>query len=257
MKLTPISPGEFLMGSPANDKEANDSEKPQHRVRISRPFYLGVHEVTQAEYLSVMGQNPSVFSSNGRGKDRVAGRSTARYPVENVSWLDAVKFCNKLSEKGGRKPFYEIDGEKVRVPDWNGTGYRLPTEAEWEFACRAGGASRYYFGDDPSVIGRYAWFRDNSRGTTQPVGLLRPNHFGLYDMLGNAWEWCGDTPSAYDKRKDPIMIDPHVLNNEESHVFRGAAYPHEPGGMRNAERAFDPATYRADDVGFRVARSME
>ena len=136
MKLTPILPGEFRMGSPADDKEANDSEKPQHRVRISRPFYLGVHEVTQAEYLKVMGENPSFFSANGRGQDWVAGRSTARYPVENVSWLDAVKFCNKLSEKEGWKPFYEIDGEKGARPglerdglspaDRGRVGIRLP-----------------------------------------------------------------------------------------------------------------------------------
>ncbi len=257
MKLTPILPGEFLMGSPADDKEALDWEKPQCRVRITRPFYLGVHEVKQADYLSVMGENPSFFSSNGQGKDQVAGRLTARYPVENVSWLDAVRFCNKLSEKEGRKPFYEIGGEKVQVPNWSGTGYRLPTEAEWEYACRAGGTSRYYFGDDPSVLGRYAWYKDNSGESTQPVGLLRPNDSGLHDMLGNVWEWCGDTPASRDRFKDQLIIDPHVLNNDEAHFFRGAAYPHDPGGMRNAQRAANLATYRASDVGFRVARSME
>ncbi len=206
MKLALIPAGEFMMGSPADDKDARDWEKPQHRVRITRPFYLGVHEVKQAEYLSVMGVNPSVFSAKGQGQDRVVGRSTAHYPVENVSWLDAVRFCNTLSEKERLKPFYQIDGETVRVPDWSGTGYRLPTEAEWESACRAGATSRYYFGDDPSVIGRYAWFKDNSGGTTHPVCLLRPNDSGLYDMLGNVWEWCGDTYVTYENRKDKLNI---------------------------------------------------
>ena len=137
MTLKLIPAGEFFMGSPTTTWSRAATRSPQHRVRITKPFYLGVHEVTQAQYEAVMGKNPSHFSTNGRGKDRVAGESTDRYPVENVSWLDAIQFCNKLSEKEGKKPFYEIDGEDIRVPDWNGPGYRLPTEAEWEYACRA------------------------------------------------------------------------------------------------------------------------
>ena len=129
-------------------------------MRISKPFYLGVYEVTQAQYEAVMGNNPSYFSANGGGKDKVAGQSTGQHPVEKVSWLDAVIFCNKLSEREGRKPFYEIDGEEVRVPDWNGPGYRLPTEAEWEYACRANASTptRYSFGDDAAELGEYGWF---------------------------------------------------------------------------------------------------
>ena len=137
MKLALIPAGEFTMGSPDSDRDADPGEKPQHQVRITRSFYLGVHEVTQAQYVAVMGVNPSWFSANGGGKDRVAGQSTDRHPVESVSWLDSVKFCNKLSEKEGLKMFYEMNGIIVRVPDWNGLGYRLPTEAEWEYACRA------------------------------------------------------------------------------------------------------------------------
>ena len=137
MTLKLIPAGEFMMGSPDNDKDAGIEEKPQHRVRISKSFYLGVYEVTQAQYKAVMGNNPSYFSPNGDGKDKVAGQSTDQYPVEGVSWFDAVSFCNKLSDKEGRRPFYEIDDKYVRVPDWNGPGYRLPTEAEWEYACRA------------------------------------------------------------------------------------------------------------------------
>ncbi len=137
MTLNLIPAGEFMMGSPDNDKNAGSEEKPQHRVRITWPFYLGVYEVIQAQYKAVMGNNPSYFSANGGGKGSVAGQSTERYPVENISWLDAVKFCNKLGEMEGRAAFYEIDGENVHVPDWNRPCYRLPTEAEWEYACRA------------------------------------------------------------------------------------------------------------------------
>src|SRR5208337_4960709 len=175
MKLARIEPGSFLMGS--TDGTGLEDEHPQHEVRITRPFDLGVTEVTQAQYEAVMDSNPSWFASTGQGKDKVAGQSTSQHPVENVSWLDAVRFCNKLSEKEGRKPFYEIDGEKVQVPDWSGTGDRLPSEAEWEFACRAGGTSRYYFGDEPGLLGSYAWFKDNSGGRTHPVGLLKANDF--------------------------------------------------------------------------------
>ena len=139
-----------------------------------------------------MGNNPSFFTANGRGKDRVPGQSTDRHPVEQVGWLDAVKFCNKLSEREGIAPFYEIDGCKVTVADWNRPGYRLPTEAEWQYACRANTSTRYPFGDDAARLGEYGWFSGNSGDKTHPVGEKRPNGFGLYDMLGNVSERCWD-----------------------------------------------------------------
>ncbi len=189
MKLKLIPAGEFKMGSPDTDKEAGIEEKPQHRVRISKSFYLGVYEVTQAQYK--MENNPSAFSPNGDGKDKVAGQSTDQYPMEGVSWFDAVIFCNKLSAKEGRRPFYEIDDKDVRVPDWNGPGYRLPTEAEWEYACRANASTptRYSFGDDAAQLGEYGWFQFNS-SRPHPVGRKKPNGFGLHDMHGNVSEWC-------------------------------------------------------------------
>ena len=136
MKFVLIPAGQFMMGSPDNDVEAFKNEKPQHLVRITRPFYLAIHEVTQAEYESFMGNNPSHFSATGSGGPKVAGQPTAQHPVEQVSWLDAVAFCNILSEKEGLKPFYELEAGTARVRDWAEPGYRLPTEAEWEYACR-------------------------------------------------------------------------------------------------------------------------
>jgi len=178
--LKRIPAGAFQMGSP--DGIGRDEEHPQHEVRITRPFYLDVTEVTQAQYEVVMGINPSYYSATGDGKDKVAGQSTGQHPVEEVSWLDAVKFCNKLSELEGRKPFYEIDGETVRVPDWRAPGYRLPTEAEWEYACAGA----------PGDLAEFAWSDMNSSRrhtrrwpeTSQPVRALRHAGKRLGVVLG-------------------------------------------------------------------------
>ena len=143
-----IPAGEFLMGSMDEDKDAKIDEKPQHPVRITRPFYLGVHEVTQGQYQKVMGENPSHF----KGSDDL--------PVEQVTWLDAAKFCNALSELERRDPHYWIESGRVTVV--GGDGYRLPTEAEWEYACRAGTQTLYYFGDDPKAFPSFAWLAENS-----------------------------------------------------------------------------------------------
>jgi formylglycine-generating enzyme required for sulfatase activity len=143
MRLKLMPAGEFMMGTPESDNPTMSHESPQHKVRITKPFYLGVYEVTQAEYARVMGENPSRF------KD-------ASNPVEQVSWDDATEFCRKLSAKEGKT-------------------YRLPTEAEWEYACRAGTTTRYSFGDDWARLGEYAWYGANSRQETHPVGEKKPN----------------------------------------------------------------------------------
>jgi serine/threonine-protein kinase len=161
MTLKLIPAGTFMMGSSNEmDAQADDNEMPRHEVRISWAFYLGVTEVTQGQYRAVTGESPSHF----KGSDDL--------PVEQVSWLDAVRFCNALSVKEGLTPFYRIEGDEVSVPDWKGAGYRLPTEAEWEYAVRAGpgGAGVYSFGDDASQLGRYAWYDANSENKTHPVG---------------------------------------------------------------------------------------
>ena len=172
MKLVLIPAGEFLMGSP--EGEGYLVEHPQHRVRITKAFYLGTCEVTQEQYERVMGSNPSCFCKNGSGKDQVSGQDTGSFPVEMVSWEDAVEFCRRLSE---------LPGEKSA-----GRVYRLPTEAEWEYACRAGSSGRYGFGDQERGLGEHGWFSDNSHGKTHPVGQKKPNAWGLYDVHGNVWE---------------------------------------------------------------------
>jgi serine/threonine protein kinase len=169
MQLVGIEPGEFLMGSPESDTGAFSDEKPQHRVRITKAFSLGIHEVTQGQYQAVMGETPSSF----KGSDDL--------PVENVSWLDAIKFCNRLSEREQRVAYYRIDGADFEVA--GGNGYRLPTEAEWEYACRAGSATVYPFGNDAGNLGEHAWYDSDSASKTHPVGQKRPNAWGLYDML--------------------------------------------------------------------------
>jgi formylglycine-generating enzyme required for sulfatase activity len=244
MKLARIEPGSFLMGS--TDGTGYEDEHPQHEVRITRPFYLGVTEVTQAQYEAVMDSNPSWFASTGQGKDKVAGQSTSQHPVENVSWLDAVKFCNKLSELEGRKPFYEIDEGTARVPDWKASGYRLPTEAEWEYAC----------GGDPADLNEHAWFGGNSGSVTHPVGKKLTNRFGLHDMHGNVWEWCWD---AYDKDyyKQSPPDDPPGPSQASSRVFRGGSWFSDPRGCRSAIRSGSVPDDRIISLGFRLAAVQE
>ncbi len=254
MTLKLIPAGEFMMGSPDNDKDAGSDEKPQHRVRISKSFYLGVYEVTQAQYKAVMGNNPSSFPPNGDGKDKVAGQSTDQYPVDSVSWFDAVNFCNKLSAKEGRRPFYEIDDKYVRVPDWNGPGYRLPTEAEWEYACRANASTptRYSFGDDAAQLDEYGWFQVNS-SRTHPVGRKKPNGFGLHDMHGNVWEWCWDWygEGYYKQSREDDPTGP-AARVGLSRVFRGGGWTVGPRFVRSASR-FGREPDARGSLGFRLA----
>ncbi len=153
--------------------------------------------------------------------------------MEDVSWLDAVNFCNKLSDKEGLKPFYEIDGDGVRVADWSRPGYRLPTEAEWEYACRANAPTRYSFGDDATSLGEFAWYDGNSGSKTHPVGEKRPNGFGLFDMHGNVWEWCWDGCDAY---KASRVDDPTGLDGAALRVIRGGSWVNDARVVRGVPR---------------------
>ena len=189
-----IPPGTFRMGSPTNEVDRYDWEGPQTAVTISRGYWMGKYEVTQGEYLAVMGSNPSWF--NGvRDDERDYGTDLTR-PVESVSWDDATAYCAALTER-----------ERLAGRIGTNSVYRLPTEAEWEYACRGWTSTRFSYGDDPGYtnLTDYAWYCDNSGGQTHPVGQKLPNPWGLYDMHGNVWEWCQDWCGDY---PGGIAVDP-------------------------------------------------
>ncbi len=244
IKLKLIPAGKFLMGSAKDDRDEvlkpNDDEFPQHEVRITRPFYLGVTEVTQGQYRAITGESPSNF----KGSDDL--------PVEQVSWLDAVKFCNALGAKEGRPAFYRINGDTVTVPDPKAPGYRLPTEAEWEYACRAGRTTRFSFGDDAADLGSFAWVDSNSDSKTHAIGQKRPNAFGLYDMHGNVWEWCGDWYDANYYAQSPAQ-DPPGAATASVRVIRGGSWYGNPRDARSAIRNWITPANRHIFLGFRLA----
>ncbi len=221
LEMVGLPAGQFLMGSPDSDPDARDNEKPQHQVKVNS-FAIGKYPVTQAQYQAVMGTNPSRFQNNPQN------------PVEDVSWNDAQAFCQKLSQITGKT-------------------YRLPTEAEWEYACRAGTTTRFYFGDDANQLGDYAWYKGNSQQTTHPVGQKKPNAWGLYDMSGNVWEWCED--NWHDSYKSAPSDGSAWLKNgnDNRSPLRGGSWYNVPANCRSAYRNF---TYRPDysliNDGFRV-----
>jgi formylglycine-generating enzyme required for sulfatase activity len=217
MKLVLIRPGKFMMGSPDSEKGRVDNEGPQHEVTISKPFYMGVTEVTQAQYEAIMSANPSTFKGETN-------------PVENVSCNDATAFCKKLAEKTRQ-------------------AVRLPTEAEWEYACRAGSKNKFCFGDADEGLGDYAWYHANSGGMTHPVGQKKPNAWGLYDMHGNLWEWCSDWYAQnYAHAK---AVDPQGPASGMFRVLRDGSWRCGPELCRSADRGggLSPS---GGDYGFRV-----
>ena len=226
-----------MMGSPEDDKEASNNEKPAREVKITRGFYLGETEVTQGQYKVVTGESPSKF----QGSDDL--------PVEEVSWHDAVRYANALSVKDGLTPFYQIEGQNVTVPAWKGEGYRLPTEAEWEYACRGRNPGRFGFGDDTSALGEYAWFDGNSGRKTHEVRQKRENGYGLFDMHGNVYEWCWDGYAD----KLPGGVDPRGVESASDRVFRGGCLS---GDARSANRVRNSPESRDDILGLRPARGQ-
>jgi hypothetical protein len=177
VKLAWIAPGTFTMGSPAGEVDRDPDEGPQTLVTLTRGFFMGRYEVTQGEYLAVMGNNPSIFSTNnGFAED-------PSRPVESVSWDNATAYCAALTQR-----------ERLAGRIGTNAVYRLPTEAEWEYACRGWTSTRFSYGDDIGYtnLTNYAWYHDNCGGRTHPVGQKLPNLWGLYDMHGNVWEWCQD-----------------------------------------------------------------
>ncbi|TVS21096.1 MAG: formylglycine-generating enzyme family protein [Planctomycetaceae bacterium] len=251
MKLRLIPPGEFMMGSPEWDEEGRESkEGPQHLVRITRPFYFGVYEVTQGEYERVMGTNPSAFSQEGARSEWVSGMDTSRFPVDQVSWEEAVEFCRRLSAL----PAERSAGRK----------YRLPTEAEWEYACRAGTTTPFHFGSvlDGQQANCNASFPYGTRGEGRwlgrptAVGSYRPNGFGLFDMHGNVREWCADWADWadwYDPHYYAIspVNDPTGPSSGWIHVSRGGSWSDIARSCRSAARN------EGTSAGFRVCYGVE
>ena len=233
-----VKAGTFTMGSPTNEKDRYSDER-QHTVRISKDFYISKYEVTQGEYRSIMGTNPS-DTDGGLGNNN---------PVNRVSWYDAVEYCNKRSEREGLTPAYTINGNNVT---WNKTanGYRLPTEAEWEYAARGGqkaGSYNIYAGSDN--IDNVAWYISNSGGKTHPIGQKQANELGIYDMTGNVWEWCwdwyGDYPSG-------SVTDPSGPSSGEYRVLRGGSWDSYNHRCRAAARLWLGSVSSDNSNGFRL-----
>ena len=213
------------MGSPASEAGRDSDEGPQRRVNIAR-FELGKTEVTQGQWKAVMGSNPSHFAACGD-----------ECPVENVSWTDAQAFIRKLNEVSGRR-------------------YRLPSEAEWEYAARAGSAARFSFGDDESQLGSHAWFNGNAGGKTQPVGRKQANAFGLHDMHGNVWEWVED---VWHDNYQGAPMDGTVWTqggDQARRVLRGGSWGGNPQFLRSAIRNWGTPLDRNSGTGFRIARTF-
>jgi formylglycine-generating enzyme required for sulfatase activity len=241
MRLVLIPAGKFMMGSPATEAGRSGNEGPQHEVTISKPFYMGVFEVTQEQYEQMMGVNPSSFKG-------------AKNPVEMVSWEEAVEFCKKLSARTGKKVM-------------------LPTEAQWEYACRAGTTTAFHTGDalkpgqanahfpsNPGLWDRImAWVGMSSAHKiiqTTPAGSFPPNGLGLYDMHGNVWEWCSDWYGE-DYYANSPKTDPRGPDCGSIRVLRGGSWCFTPQDCRSADRVRDSPAIRCNVIGFRVAVDLK
>lgn len=245
-----IRGGTFDMGSPVSEHRREKDER-QHSVTINT-FYMGVHEVTQKEYRELMGNESSQF----KGDD---------LPVENVSWYDAVAYCNARSAKESLMPAYIVTGTgDARTVVWNreANGYRLPTEAEWEYACRAGTTTPFFTGGNVTVeqanyYGTYPYDGYPSgqyRSRTVPVGSFAPNQWGLYDMHGNVWEWCWDWYGPY---ADGAVTDPTGAASGTYRVNRGGGWNDFGRHLRSAYRAAYPPVNKTFNLGFRLARNAQ
>ncbi|MDR2150166.1 MAG: formylglycine-generating enzyme family protein [Spirochaetaceae bacterium] len=256
-----ITGSTFIMGSPVTEPERYSNER-THTVNVDS-FYMGIFEITQKEYFALMGTNPSVF----KGDD---------LPVEKVSWYDAIEYCNARSIKEGLIPAYSIDksrqdpNNKVQNTldpfkwtvswDKNANGYRLPTEAEWEYACRAGTNTPFYTGENITTAqanydGNYPYNGHTQgiyRETTTVVGSFPANQWGLYDMHGNVWEWCWDWYGIF---TTSVQTNPTGAATGSGHVLRGGSWQELARDLRSASRTDASPTRRGMYLGFRVVRS--
>jgi formylglycine-generating enzyme required for sulfatase activity/DUF1680 family protein len=219
MKLVWVPAGEFMMGS----NEGEPDERPVHKVKLTKGFFMAQTEVTQSQYGAIMGRNPSLFKGDG-------------FPVETVSWIEAVEFCKKLSRREGKT-------------------YCLPAEAEWEFACRAGTSTVFSFGDSEANVGDYAWYFSNSGWQSHPTGQEKANPLGLYDMHGGVWEWCADWYGE-DYYSQSLELDPTGPATGELRVLRGGSWCRDASFCRSASRDWYGPDHRTPASGFRVVLSV-
>ena len=236
MEMALLEAGRFTMG---DEKEID--AKP-HEVVISS-FYIDKYPVTQEQYKKVMGQNPSRWKAD-------------KNPVEQVRWSDAVKYCNARSLKEGLQPCYDLQTWEC---NFEANGYRLPTEAEWEYACRAGSKTQYFFGNDSSKLTDYAWVDSNAGGKPRQVGQKKPNPWGLYDMHGNVWEWCNDFYQVDYYQKSPEE-NPRGPKDGETKVVRGGAWKFSADSSRsgyryNEDPGYSDVCFGYDIYGFRCVRA--
>jgi len=223
IEFVKIPSGSFMMGG-----DENDDEKPRHNVNLSS-FYIGKYEVTQVQWYKVMKNNPAKF------KTEKVGMNSRNHPIENVSWYDVQEFIKKLNK---------MDRKNI---------YRLPTEAEWEYACRSATKTNWFFGSE-SYIDNYAWHDGNSDDKTHKVGLKYPNKWGLYDMHGNVWEWCQDRYEKDYYSRSP-KNNPQGPSTGSDRVLRGGGWYREAGGCRSAYRSHRPPDYQSSNRGFRLVRN--
>jgi len=243
VEMALIPGGWFEMGSAEN----REMDEPLHRVYVG-PFYIDRHEVTQAEYERVTGENPSRWKN-------------ADNPAEQIRWANAATYCNARSRLEGLEPAYDPETWEC---NFEADGYRLPTEAEWEYAARAGAETEYFFGDDPAALKQHAWFKENCSRRPRPVGQREPNAWGLYDVYGNVWEWCNDFYQE-DYYPESPEKDPRGPASGENRVVRGGCWNSRPDECRSAYRNYEDPGYTdvcfGKDihgfVGFRCVRRAE
>lgn len=233
LRIVKIPGGSFLMGS----EDGGSDEKPVKTITLSG-FEMGSTEITQAQYNSIMGGNPSFFKLDDNS------------PVEKVSWKDAITFCNKLSERIGLEPSYNLS---TGACDFSKNGFRLPTEAEWEYACRSESGSEYSLGDGESALNRAGWYNRNSMENTHPAGQKTPNVWGLYDIHGNVWEWCNDwySKNAYETNGTNNPTGPKSGSDK---VVRGGSWLDGPKDCRSAKRRNFNPDKDYSDIGLRIVR---
>jgi formylglycine-generating enzyme required for sulfatase activity len=245
--------GQTLVLVPPGEFEAETRDK-RGKARVERHFALAAREVTVAEFRSFRKEHGYIKAS----------APTEDCPVNSVRWYDAAAYCNWLSEQEGiaeeqrcyvpnEKGVY-AEGMKVKANAVGLSGYRLPTEAEWELACRAGSVTTWSMGEAEDLLGKYAWYSRNSPGRSRPVGLLRPNDLGLFDLHGNAWEWCQNRSEQFPDMKDEQLED--NVGNSDSRTLRGVALNDNPFLMRSGDRYRNLPAYRDANSGFRPARTF-